>query len=301
MKGGTGRKAGKMSGLLALSSPAKVNLLLRVVGRRSDGYHDLETVMTALDLSDTVVLERLEKGGITLDVDGADVPAGPENLAWKAARAFFEALDVEGSVRIGLIKRIPPGGGLGGGSSNAAAVLLGLNRLFGTGLDLRALETLAGGVGSDVAFFLRGGTSLCRGRGEQVEPLEDPGPLFFVLLLPPFPCPTGEVYRFFRPGDSSSEEVFRDSLERMRDPGSDPAGWILNDLEAPARRAVPELDRFMGELESLGLEGFRVSGSGSTLFRAFREKGEARRELEKARSLLEGKGVGLVLAGKAGP
>ncbi len=299
MKGGPGKRGEKVKGLLVLPSPAKVNLLLRVVGRRPDGYHDLETVMTALDLSDTVVLERLEKGGVSLAVDAPGVPAGPENLAWKAAERFFRALGAEGSVRIELVKRIPPGGGLGGGSSNAAAVLLGLNRLFGAGLGISALEALAGEIGSDVAFFLRGGTALCRGRGERVEPLEDPGPLFFILLLPPFSCPTGEVYRFFRPGDSSPEEAFLNSLERMKDPGSDPEEWILNDLEAPARRAVRELDRFMEEVESLGLSGFRVSGSGSTLFRVFREEREARRVLEKARSLLEGKGVRLVLAGRA--
>ncbi len=283
-----------MEGLLGLSSPAKVNLLLRVVGPRPDGYHELETVMTALELADGVVLERLEKGGITLEVEGKGIPRGPENSAWKAARVFFRAAGREGSLKIGLSKRIPAGGGLGGGSSNAATVLRGMNRLFGAGFPLSVLETLAGEVGSDAPFFVRGGTSLCRGRGEKVEPLGDPGPLFFLLLLPPFPCPTGRVYERFRPGDSSSDATFQDALRRMEDPGSDPAEWILNDLEEPARRAVPELDAFMKEVESLGLEGFRVSGSGSTLFRAFRGEEQARALQERARSLLEEKGVKVV-------
>lgn len=287
-------------GTLRLSSPAKVNLLLRVVGERPDGYHELESVMTTLELADTVELERLEDGGISLEVDAPGIPGGPENLAWRAAETFFGGTGAEGGVRISLAKRIPPGGGLGGGSSNAATVLKGMNRLFGAGLDLPALEALAGRVGSDAAFFIRGGTNLCKGRGERVEPLEDPGPLFFLLLFPPFFCPTNRVYRFFRPGDSTTADAFRRALERMAEGGSDPGSWILNDLEKAARRAVPELDRFMNEVEDRGLEGFRVSGSGSTLFRAFRREEDAAKIEERAFSLLEGKGVKVILSPGAG-
>ena len=166
--------------------------------------------------------------------------------------------------------------------------------------DLPALEALAGRVGSDAAFFIRGGTNLCKGRGERVEPLEDPGPLFFLLLFPPFFCPTNRVYRFFRPGDSTTADAFRRALERMAEGGSDPGSWILNDLEKAARRAVPELDRFMNEVEDRGLEGFRVSGSGSTLFRAFRREEDAAKIEERAFSLLEGKGVKVILSPGAG-
>ncbi len=287
---GEARKGG---GRLRIPSPAKVNLLLRVAGRRPDGYHELETVMQTLEFADTVELERIPSG-VELVCDSAGVPSGPENLAWKAAEGFFAASGAPGGVRIVLHKRIPPGGGLAGGSSNAAAVLAGLQELYGTPLPPSDLASLAAGIGSDVAFFLQGGTCLCRGRGERVEPLPDPGPLFFVLLLPPFSCPTGEVYRRFRPSDSTPPAAFREALNRMLAGGEDPGAWLLNDLERAARRAVPELDRFMAEIEVAGLEGLRVSGSGSTLFRAFYREEEALRFRKKAAAALEGRHVGVL-------
>jgi 4-diphosphocytidyl-2-C-methyl-D-erythritol kinase len=161
---------------LELIAPAKLNLVLEVTGRRADGYHDIVSVMQTIDLADTVRLEAATS--IELEVTGEQlrgVPReGPRNLAFSAAHALAEAARNPGlGARIELEKRIPAGMGLGGGSTDAAAVLRGLNRLWALDLSAEALDEVAASVGSDVAFFMYGGTALVGGRGEQVEPLPD--------------------------------------------------------------------------------------------------------------------------------
>jgi 4-diphosphocytidyl-2-C-methyl-D-erythritol kinase len=161
---------------LELIAPAKLNLVLEVTGRRADGYHDLASVMQTIDLADTVRLEPASS--IEIEVAGDEVRGvpreGPRNLAFRAAHALAEAArNPDLGARIELEKRIPAGMGLGGGSTDAAAVLRGLNRLWGLDLSVEALTEVAATVGSDVAFFLHGGTAFVSGRGEQVEPLPD--------------------------------------------------------------------------------------------------------------------------------
>ena len=241
--------------MIAEAARAKTNLGLAVLGRRPDGYHELHTLFATLDLADRVVLE-LRHRGIELVVRGAELPSGPENLAYAAAQAYLAAAGVGAGVRVVLEKRIPVAAGLGGGSTDAAAVLRGLERLLGAGVDLFAL---ARKLGADVPFLLEGGLAEARGIGEELRFLE-PRRLFFVLLNPGLPVSTRAVYQALAPenyGPPLRVEAILEALEAGRAPP-----W-RNDLEGAAFRLYPELGRIKAELVELGLSPL-LSGSGAT-------------------------------------
>ncbi|MHC4224837.1 MAG: 4-(cytidine 5'-diphospho)-2-C-methyl-D-erythritol kinase, partial [Planctomycetota bacterium] len=187
------------SSALELEAPAKLNLCLEVLGRRPDGYHEIDSVFAAIDLCDTVRLERSD--AIRLTVHGEAAPEDDTNLAWRAA----EALGVGAS--ISLEKRIPAGAGLGGGSSDAAAVLLGLDRLYGLGTGRERLLEIALGLGADVPFFLTGGTARCRGVGERVEPLPPAPGRRYLLVIPALVTSTQDVYSGLEPGLTGHPEI----------------------------------------------------------------------------------------------
>jgi 4-diphosphocytidyl-2-C-methyl-D-erythritol kinase len=260
---------------LTLRAPAKINLYLAVLGRRPDGYHELVTVLQAIDLSDELRLRLVPRerpaGGspqVTLELahPAPGVPDGAENLAVQAAELLLEAADAaaELAVELRLDKRIPAGGGLGGGSSDAAAVLTGLNRLLGAPLGTAALEGLAARLGSDVAFFLHGGTALCTGRGERVQPITPPRPFTVTLLLPPFATPTPRVYGALSAGERSAARAGADTETLRRSVANadirELERLFRNDLERPARSVEPRL------AELLDRTRLHLSGSGSTLF-----------------------------------
>ena len=169
---------------LVLPAPAKINLVLEILGRRDDGFHALETVFQTLELADEVAVEVRPGDGIGLVVEGADLPAGPENLAWRAAAAYTARHPI-GRVAIHLRKRVPHGAGLGGGSSDAAAVLRALARLDPDPLPATDLAVIALALGSDVPFFLVGGTAHALGRGEELTPLPDAADQVVTILKPP--------------------------------------------------------------------------------------------------------------------
>src|ERR1044071_5768940 len=150
-------------------APAKINLSLRVLGRRSDGFHEIETLIAPISLCDEMKIERNE-GGIEFRCDDPSVPTGDDNLAFRAATTFFTATRIKPAVSIKLTKRIPHGAGLGGGSSDAASSLLALNELFETKLPREELAKLGEGIGSDVPFFIFQSVAVCKGRGELVSP-----------------------------------------------------------------------------------------------------------------------------------
>lgn len=266
-------------------APAKTNLFLEVLGRRDDGFHELDTVFAALALADELELEPLGEGRIELAVEGGGglVPADPGNLAWRAAEALRAAAGrPELGARILLRKRIPAGGGLGGGSSDAAAVLAGLDAAWGLGLPGERLWEVAAGLGSDVPFFLQAGLQRGLGRGELLEPLPAPAAeLDLVLLFPGFPCPTPEVYRGmapYYPGVSGPAEP-RELLEGLAlgDPDAVAAG-LWNRLELPAFARWPRLVELRDLLlEQPGVLGALLSGSGSTLFAVARTADDAAR------------------------
>ena len=235
---------------------AKTNLGLAVLGKRPDGYHELHTLFASLDFADRVYLEP-QKSGVTLEVRGANLPTGRENLAHRAALSYLEAAGIAEGVKITLEKEIPVAAGLGGGSADAAAVLRGMERLFGAGVDLFAL---AKRLGADVPFLITGGLAEARGVGEVLSPLPPPGGLVFTLLNPGFPLATAQVYSALTPSDYGGELDVRAILKALAK--GEPPPW-RNDLEPPAFRLFPELAWLKVELTRLGLSPL-LSGSGPT-------------------------------------
>lgn len=270
---------------VVLSAYAKVNLGLSVLGKRPDGYHELATVMQCVTLADTVTLRRARRG-ISLSVRGGGrgIPAGPGNLCWRAARLFLDETEARGGVRITLVKRIPFGAGLGGGSSDAAAVLAGMDRLFGTRLGKRRLSLLAARLGSDVPFFLHGPAALCLGRGEIVRPISVRKGFHAVIVKPRISLPTPRVYARLGarplPGGirlrtlKTRSTLIAGSLRRGDIMGV--ARRLKNDLEAAALSEAPALRPLQKRLASLPFLGTAMSGSGSAHFGIVRDAGAAR-------------------------
>jgi 4-diphosphocytidyl-2-C-methyl-D-erythritol kinase len=261
---------------------AKLNFHLEVAGRRADGFHELRTLFQTIDLADTLEIERTRSGRIELTVTGADRPADPSNLAWRAADRYLAARGEPGEgVRIALHKAIPAGGGLGGGSANAATVLLALEQLGGRAVDPEWRLATARALGADVPFFLVGGTALATGRGDVVTPLPDPpgGALELWIAVPPWGLPTGGVFAGWRP-PAAGERAPWPPFARLLAGGAPPplAGLVgENDLEAAAFALRPELGDMYTSLARSGARRVRMSGSGSTLFALFDDAAAAGR------------------------
>ena len=249
-------------------APAKINLSLRVVRRREDGFHEIETLMAPIAIRDTLEIERSDGGGIAFTCSDTTLPADGTNLVVRAARGFFEAVSIAPDVRIFLLKEIPHGAGLGGGSSDAATTLLALDELFQTRLPLTDLSRIAAAIGSDIPFFLARTAAWCRGRGELVEPCapEQAPPSFPLLMIKPaFGVPTPWAY-----------QRWRDSLEI---PGVSYAPQTLggvtlvNDLERPVFEKfiqLAEMKRWL--LAQPETAAALMSGSGSTMFAVLRDE-----------------------------
>ena len=260
-----------MTGSLALPARAKLNLSLRVVGRRSDGYHLLETLFHAIALHDDLAL-TLVPSGIELVISAASpeltVMPGPDNLVHRALHRFATAVGYDGGFVARLHKRIPHGGGLGGGSSDAAAALRLANELLQRPLAASELADLALGLGADVPFFLRGGSQWGRGVGEQLTAAVV-APMLFTLVLPAFGCPTADVYKSFAAQWKGSRGG--DTLTTITVPDTgDSAVRIAfhNDLLAAAERVQPALAELRRQIAQLGYPEVAMTGSGSTLFLA---------------------------------
>lgn len=246
-------------------APAKINLSLRVLRRREDSFHDIETLMVPISIFDTLDIERRESGGLEFVCSDAAL-AGGDNLAVRAARLFCEGFGFAPHLRIALHKEIPHGAGLGGGSSDAATVLLALDHLFETQLPREELAHIAAELGSDVPFFLAQSAAFCRGRGEIVEPLIVPA-LPLLLIKPPFGVPTPWAYRQWRdsreiPGVSYAAQPFE-------------WGALVNDLERPVFEKhiqLAELKRWLQAQPEAA--GALMSGSGSTVFALLRDRAQ---------------------------
>ena len=250
-------------------APAKINLLLKILGPRSDGFHEIETFIAPISLCDEIRIEKSDIGdGIRFDCDDPSVPAGDDNLIVRAAKSFFAATKLKPAVSIELKKQIPHGAGLGGGSSDAASTLLVLNELFERRLQREALAKMAETIGSDVPFFIFQSPALCKGRGELVTPVKLKAKLPILLLKPAFVVSTVWAYSRWQnsreiPGVRYAEQEF--------------AGQIfVNDLE----RSVFEKFVFLAQLKMWLLDQAEVgaalmSGSGSTVFAVLRENADA--------------------------
>lgn len=256
--------------VLVLRSPAKINLGLAIGPKRPDGFHDITSIIAPLELHDTVRLERAASG-IRVTASRADLPTGPDNLAHRAAAAFFAATRLDAGCRINITKRIPIGGGLGGGSSNAATVLAGLNRLFGRPLSEPRLRTIAATLGSDVPVFLRSGASVARGRGERLRPIRVPQ-LHVLLYFPGFGVPTAWAYGALdrsraRRGLTSFEfspKILGASLRRNKLDSA--ALEVRNDFERVVFKRHPNLGRVRKLMLQHGAFAAALSGSGSTVY-----------------------------------
>jgi 4-diphosphocytidyl-2-C-methyl-D-erythritol kinase len=249
--------------------PAKVNLGLRVLGRRSDGFHEIVTIFQAIELVDVLTYEPSET--LTLAVSHPLVPADDSNLVVRAARLLQAKVDTARprGAKLTLHKSIPVGGGLGGGSSNAAGALILLNEVWRLGLDRPAMSRFAAELGSDVAFFLQGGTALGTGRGETIETLPPIAERAVLLGIPPFGLSTAEVYRALAaPLTARKADVTVPPLFVKLAEGNDFA-LAKNDLEGAAFRLREELVAFRDALTRSGAELALLSGSGSTVFGLF--------------------------------
>jgi len=255
---------------LTLPSFAKINWDLRILGRRADGFHELETVFQTISLHDTLTFEP-NREGIRLRVEGISVPDGESNLIVRAARLLVDQIGTRNGAAITLYKRIPVGAGLGGGSSNAAITLTALNRIWDCGLTLGDLEKPAGSLGSDVVFFLTGGTAFGRGRGEVVVPMADLPETELLVVNPGFPVATGEVFQalnlpFGRLLTSNDPDTtirrFQQNWKRKR------CKQLKNDLESTVLARYPLLAEMKASLREAGCEPVLLCGSGSSLVAA---------------------------------
>jgi len=250
---------------IRLRSPAKINLYLQPLRKRPDGYHEIETIMQTINFCDEVEIE-LTGSAIELICDHPDVPAGPGNLAWQAAEVFLKESGLPPGVRVRIMKRIPVGGGLGGGSSNAAVTLLGLNELSGRPLEHGKLLALAAPLGSDVPFFLYGGTALCTGRGEQVEPLPPAPEFWVVLVIPTVNLSAEEIYSQVNLDLTNLPSM----CKMLNSVNRHDVQALFRSLHNGLTRAVfskcPSLERLWKEVVREGLPRAQVSGSGSTLY-----------------------------------
>jgi 4-diphosphocytidyl-2-C-methyl-D-erythritol kinase len=255
-----------------VEAPAKVNLFLEVVGQRADGYHEIESIFQAISICDVVRIAISEGRGVSIS---CDVPAleVPENLAVRAAEAFLRETGAEGHVRVTLEKAIPVQAGLGGGSSDAAAVLVGLNRLTGKALTTDELRGIGAGVGSDVPFFIEGGTALVRGRGERLETMDLRRRLHFVVFFPGFGLSTAAVYKNLRmklTGEKRNAKVFWDLLSTGRMEGAE--NHLFNRLEQTAVTLDDRLRVLKSQMHGIIGGRVMVSGSGASLFSVFADE-----------------------------
>jgi 4-diphosphocytidyl-2-C-methyl-D-erythritol kinase len=275
-----------IAGGVDVLAPAKLNLFLEVLGRRPDGYHEIESLMVTVDLYDTLAVTELDSEAIILECDDPTLPTGSENLVVKAAERLKAAASDPRGAKIALKKAIPAQAGLAGGSSDAAAALVALDQIWDLGMPAAALDAVAGKIGSDVAFFLHGPAAICRGRGEQVEALALGRPMHFVLVVPEVGLSTADVYRNLKPPERP--RPIGPVIEALAGGEPDALGRSLfNRLEPVALTLRPELARVRDALANLNppLAGFLMSGSGSAYYGLCRDSSAAHRAAEVLRPL----------------
>ncbi len=268
--------------ILTCQSFAKINLFLKITGKRSDGYHELSTLMTQINLHDDLYMD-FDSSGISVVCDAPGVPEDDSNLAHRAADLFFDragsvkAITSSQRVQIRLHKRIPAGGGLGGGSSNAATVLMALNNHFGSPFSKKELMAMGLELGTDVPFFIFGRAALATGVGERLEPVPDLRPYHLVLCDPGVPSCTASVYKNMDFRLTLKPEYNKNTGLNVliREENFDIRSLMHNDLEAPACRLYPEIREAKEEMGALLCADVYMTGSGSSLFALFSRREDA--------------------------
>jgi 4-diphosphocytidyl-2-C-methyl-D-erythritol kinase len=266
---------------MQVSAPAKINLFLKVLRRRPDGFHEIETFISPISLCDQIKIDKNKRGqGISFRCDDPSVPRGGENLVVRAANAFFAATQTKPAVSILLKKKIPHGAGLGGGSSDAAAVLLALNQLFATKLSREKLAKLGSTIGSDVPFFIFESAAICTGRGEIVTPRKLTEQLSILLVKPDFGVSTPWAYKHWQnsrelPGISYVQQDFRGQK-------------LHNELERPVFEKFVFLARIKTWLlQQKEVAAALMSGSGSTIFAVLRPNADVDLVAQSAKAQLD--------------
>ncbi|WP_047154272.1 4-(cytidine 5'-diphospho)-2-C-methyl-D-erythritol kinase [Aneurinibacillus tyrosinisolvens] len=252
---------------LMVKAPAKINLTLDVLAKRPDGYHEIEMVMTTIDLADRLTIETLEEDRIVLDCSVCYLPLDERNHVYQAAKLIKERFGIKKGVRVYIDKHIPIAAGLAGGSSDAAATIRGLNRLWNLEMSIEEMAELGSLIGSDVSFCVYGGTALARGRGEKIQPLPAPPPCWVILAKPPIGVSTGEVYGALQVGSLTegckSEQMIKEIQE------GDFYGIcraLGNHLESVTLQMHPQVLMIKDRMQRFGADGVLMSGSGPTVF-----------------------------------
>lgn len=261
---------------MEINAYAKINLTLGILGIRDDGYHEVEMLMQAVDLHDSLVFEEIP-AGIVVESDCPDLPPGPENLVFRAAVLLREYTGCRRGVKINLSKNIPVAAGLAGGSTDAAAALRALNSLWDLHLPGEELFNLGGRLGADVPFCLLGGTALARGKGELLTPVEGVKDLGVVLVKPPFGVSTARVYSLYDhlpPGPQPDTQAMLTAL--WKGDFNLICSLLQNSLERVAIKMYPVLEEIKKSLLEAGAAGALMSGSGPTVFGLFPGPREAR-------------------------
>ncbi len=270
---------------ICLSANAKINLSLDVIAKRPDGYHDLATIMQAIDLADTIKINLKSSAQIEVTTDCAAFCDVKDNLAYRAAHRFNDYFNIKSGYHIDVIKRIPLGAGLAGGSADAAAVLRGLATLHGLAVDDTALLDLAAKLGADVPFCLVGGTALAEGIGEHLTPLANNLQYYLVLVKPPQAISTAQVFKSF---DLMTDLVRPDNVALIKALQAGNLGAAIaqmgNVLENVTTKWLPQIEQIKSELYAVDADYAQMTGSGSTVFAIFADEDSAvraKRELSK--------------------
>ena len=258
--------------MITLDAHAKLNLTLEVMGKRDDGYHEVASIMQTLELADTLTIKHADSLSLTCSLPELD---GPENLAFRAAELLSSEAGVSKGARIHIEKRIPVAAGLGGGSADAAAALVGLNRLWELELSNDELRKLGSNLGSDVPFLIEGGTATALGRGERIRHLPTPPLPWIVVAIPDTDLPdkTAAMYRALTPDNFTRGALSLKLEARILHHGGDvPPQLLFNTFDSVARSALPDVDRCWNDMYAAGAREIHVAGSGPAIYAAVERK-----------------------------
>ncbi|SDY95313.1 4-(cytidine 5'-diphospho)-2-C-methyl-D-erythritol kinase [Thermoactinomyces sp. DSM 45892] len=259
-------------------APAKINLTLDALRKRPDGYHDLEMVMTTVDLADRIDLMDLPYSGVMLESTSGLVPQDERNLAYLAAKLLQQKTGIDRGVKIKIYKHIPVAAGLAGGSSDAAATLRGCNRLWNLGLSLEELAEIGAEIGSDVPFCIYGDTALAEGRGEILTPILPPPSCWVVLAKPTHGVSTGDVFGKLQVDEITTHPNTRAMVDALHASSYEKVIANLGNVLEPVTIGLyPEVYKIKQKMEQFGADGVLMSGSGPTVFGLVRKESRAKR------------------------
>lgn len=261
---------------IILKAPAKINWTLGILGKRSDGYHDISTIMQSVAIYDEIIMERSTEPILSVSVDTGEVPGGMHNIAYRAAKLMLDTFKIDGGINIYIHKNIPIAAGMGGGSSDGAAVMLGIEHMYDIDVSREKLIHMGKDVGADIPFCLFGGTALAEGIGEKLTPLPPIDTVWLVIVKPNFNISTGEIYglvdmeqRYRQPDNKAFIQALHDGdLDRMSCHG----GNVLEEISA---KLYPRIYDIKADLLEAGAIYALMSGSGPSVFGVFRSEREA--------------------------